>query len=760
MLAGFWRNRILKLPRLVRLSFMKLRMCVCVAAGSFLIPAVPGTAFSQGVQESITGQVRTEMPYRDGTVILTSDQQEEISGNRFRAQGHVIIAFKDIVVTGEAAEYDKETGEGSLTGHIRFSQKDLWLVCSRAEFNIHTQTGAFYDASGYVDRQFFVSGRTVLKTGPDTYKVEEGIATACRDKLPKWSFSASQTNIQIDRTARMRRAIFRVKGIPIFYSPFMVFPMEKKTRSSGLVPFQTGNSTSKGRVFSEGYFQTFGRSADLRIYGDYFSLRGLAVGGIFRIRPNPETRFSLQAYGIHDKLDQGGIQLIVDGESMLKDDWRVVARVNISSNFSFRQAFAESFKSATVSQERAIAFLTRNHDSFSTNIAFDRQEVVFPLRNLVIWKIPSLEFFSLGAPLGGSPFTFSLRASLDGISRMDSNMETQRLVQRLDVHPRITLRLPSFMGFSLMPSIGVRETYYGAQLSDTAPSGTLNQGLHRRYTDVSIDLRMPVLEKDFSYSRFGDFTHTVEPFAVYRRIRGIQALDRTIRFDEEDAIADTNEIEYGITNRVLRIRQTETGTREKYEFLSFSLIQKYYFDPAFGGAFRAGKFNAFYPLNTVTGFYQSTRLSNLAPLTSIFTLTPQKGIHSDIRFDFDTQIQRWRSGSLSTSWQQGRFFFAGTYFKARALELGVLTSNHVQGQIGYGAPDHGLSSSVAVSYNLRTSQWLNSTTSVSYYWDCCGLAAAFNQFDLGQRTESRFTFSFMLKGIGNFGHIRRPESLF
>ena len=28
-----------------------------------------------------------------------------------------------------------------------------------------------------------------------------------------------------------------------------------------------------------------------------------------RARPNPETRFTLEAYGIKDKLNQGGIQL-------------------------------------------------------------------------------------------------------------------------------------------------------------------------------------------------------------------------------------------------------------------------------------------------------------------------------------------------------------------------------------------------------------------------------------------------------------------
>jgi LPS-assembly protein len=760
MLAGFGRKRILKLPGFMLLRYLKHRMIVCMAAVSLLIPVLQRTAISQAVPENVTGQFRAEMPYRDGIVKLTSDHLEAVSESRFRAQGNVVITFMDIVVTGDAAEYDKETGDGLLTGHIRFSQKDLWIVCIRAEFNVHTQTGVFYDASGHIDKQFFVTGRTVFKTGPDIYRVDNGIATTCRDKLPKWSFSASRTDIRMDHTARMRHTIFKVKGIPVFYSPFMIFPMERKTRSSGFVPFQTGNSTSKGRVFSEGYYQTLGKTADLRVYGDYFSLRGLAVGGIFRIRPNPETHFSLQAYGIHDKLDQGGIQLIVDGESMLKGDWRAVAKVNISSNFSFRQAFAESFKSATVSQERATAFLTRNHGSFSTNIAFDREEIVFPLRDLVIRKIPSLEFYSLGTPLGSSPFIFSLRASLDGMSRMDSEIETQRLVQRLDVYPRLTLRLPSFLGFSLLPSVGVRETYYGAQLSDTASSGTVNQSLHRRYTDVSIDLRMPVLEKDFSFSHFGSFTHTVEPFAVYRWIHGIQDLDKTIRFDEQDAIADTNEVEYGITNRILRTARTAAGTEEKYEFMSFSLIQKYYFDPTFGGAFRPGESNAFYPLNTVTGFYQATRLNSLAPLTSIFTLSPQKNMHSDVRFDFDTRVQRWRSGSIATSWQQGKLFFAGTYFKTRTLESGVLTSNHVQGQFVYGSPDSGFSSSVAISYNIRTSQWLNSTTSLSYYWDCCGLAASFNQYDLGQRTESRYTFSFMLKGIGNFGHIRRPESLF
>ncbi len=498
-----------------------------------LAPAKDGSSFD--FQETAQRQVRHEFPYRDGTVTLLADSLTGSPNSLFLAKGRVTITFQDITVSGDEAQYNEKTREGTITGHVRFSQQQQWLTCSRADFNFVTQTGVFYEASGFTDREFFVTGRTILKTGPDRYRVEEGIATTCRETVPKWSLASSRTDIRIDHTARLHNTVFKIKGVPVLYLPYLIFPMEKKTRSSGFIPFHTGSSTSKGRVFSEGYYQTLGKSADFLLYGDYFSLRGLAVGGVLRARPNPETRFTLEAYGIDDKLDQGGIQLTVDGESMLKDGWRAVARVNISSNFSFRQAFADSFRSATVSQERATAFLARNHNSISTNIAFERQEVIFPVRSLVIRKLPSLEFMSLGMPLGRSPFIFSLRTSLDGISRTDSIMETERLVQRMDLYPRLTMRLPSFKGFSLMPSVGIRETYYGAQLSNDDTLKIVNRSLHRRYADLNIELRMSTLERDFVSSGSEISSIRSSPlsctagFTAYKISTGLSALMMRMR---------------------------------------------------------------------------------------------------------------------------------------------------------------------------------------------------------------------------------------
>jgi LPS-assembly protein len=345
------------------------------------------------------------------------------------------------------------------------------------------------------------------------------------------------------------------------------------------------------------------------------------------------------------------------------------------------------------------------------------------------------------------------------MSRIDSRVETPKMVQRFDFYPRLAVRLPSFAGFSLVPSAGIRETLYTARLSEVGTE-VLARSLHRQYADFELDLRMPALEKVFGEGGNRFLKHVVEPVTTYRRIHGIDRLQQTIRFDEEDAIADTNEIEYGIVNRLFVRRDVPGGGRQDFELLALSLIQKYYFDPDFGGAFRPGEPNMFYPLNTVTGFSLTGTRRHLAPTSLVLQLMPQNVMSYDVRADYDTRIQRFRDASLSAFWQQEKIFVAGTYFLTKALEPGTFDSNHIQGVAGFGSPLKNLSASITLSYNIETSKLLNSHSRLGYMWDCCGVAFEFQQYDLGLRTESRFSFSFTLKGIGSFGNIKRPESLF
>ena len=92
---------------------------------------------------------------------------------------------------------------------------------------------------------------------------------------------------------------------------------------------------------------------------------------------------------------------------------------------------------------------------------------------------------------------------------------------------------------------------------------------------------------------------------VYRKLSGINDFDRIIRFDYIDAVADTNEIEFGVANRFFTRRSTEnvtdahatsTGAENRqqlstqpYEALTITLRGKYFFDPFFGGALETGR---------------------------------------------------------------------------------------------------------------------------------------------------------------------------
>ena len=60
----------------------------------------------------------------------------------------------------------------------------------------------------------------------------------------------------------------------------------------------------------------------------------------------------------------------------------------------------------------------------------------------------------------------------------------------------------------------------------------------------------------------------IEPYLTYRYIAGINNFNRMIRFDHIDTAANTNEVEFGVVNRIFTRRYTEAVTSEAQRMLS------------------------------------------------------------------------------------------------------------------------------------------------------------------------------------------------
>jgi LPS-assembly protein len=712
-------------------------------------------------------RVTVEMPYQGGTVTITADKVSREAGDRWIAEGNVILTFQDSVLKAQKVTYDAGTEKAAAEGPLDLRRGVQWLKGSRADLDLKTDTGTIYDADGYTDQELFVKARILIKTGPNTYRAKSGFLTACGEETPKWSFSVRDAKIPLGGNARFTHTFFRIKNIPVFYLPVMLFPTGKKERSSGILMPTTGNSSNKGRRVTQSFYLVLGRSADLIVSETYFSQRGFGHGFTFRTRPNAGSNLDLDGFLVNDRKNQGGASFNGLGETKFGNGYRAVADFNLVSNFLFRQVFSEDFYVATRPTENSRIFLTKNFQIGSANVLLSRDETVNPDRNIVIRSTPALIFHTTARPLFKSLLYLDLDASAGGLSRSDKSIDSG-LTQRIDLFPRTYVSVPLFMGLRATPQVGVRETFYTNSVNvNESGAVTVSPGnIHRNYVEMAVNLEGWGLAKVYRGQSGSGWKHTIEPTMRYRYLHGVDEFDQIIRFDENDAIVNTNEIEYNLFNRFF-IKRKVDGVMVNHEWLSVRIGQKHFFDPDFSGSFEAERrsngfepVNQFAPFTSLTGFHFGGIRRSFSPVVTQVRFTPDPGTSFDVRGDYDPLFGQYRNFSLTGYFIRPRFTVGTSYFVTQKLEPGTFESNQVNGMVSIGTLERGLSVISSFSYDAATSRFLGSLSRVNYFWDCCGVAVEMQSFNLGVRQEKQVRFSFFLKGIGSFGTIKRPPYVF
>ena len=242
---------------------------------------------------------RGEIPQTGDTVTIDSQKQTEI-GKDPKARIVIFEGNVDIRVGTYRLQADKVTdyeAENRVVadGNVVFDQADQQRITgSHAEWNYKTKTGVFINSTGYTNqtqdgtRLYFTADR-IERISLDTIIVINGQITACDEESPKWSFHSNRATIKTGDRARLISPTFRLKGVPVFYFPYASVPIKHRDRASGfLTPTFGGSGSSgpdaKGFRFSEGYFKTLGRSADVTLRGDIYTERGIGIGADVRTR--------------------------------------------------------------------------------------------------------------------------------------------------------------------------------------------------------------------------------------------------------------------------------------------------------------------------------------------------------------------------------------------------------------------------------------------------------------------------------------------
>ena len=706
-------------------------------------------------------------------------------------------------------------------GSVVFDQgDDQRITGATGEWNYKTKLGKFVNSTGFTNQTndgtviYFTADR-VERVALNEVVITNGKFTACEEAVPKWSFTASEARIKPNDRLKLKNARFKVKDITLLPLPYASISIKKEDRSSGFLTPTFGYSTRKGGRISGAYFQTLGRSADVTFRGDLYTSRGIGFGLDVRTRANSRSYFDFGFYAVKDRIfgkkastenpDQGGSIVYAQGVQYFSNGFTAAADVRLTSNLAFRQVFSDGIQQIISPIEVSQVFVNKSWDNYTLNLLARSQVISIPNVRIKTKNLPSINFDKRPSELSFlKNVYFSFKTSLEGVSRReevdDKELYRQQtgglpvvspaLGQRFDIHPQVSIPF-NFKYLTLTATAGTRVTYYSNSFNSLRT--VIGRDIIRKYGEFELDIRPVALARNFyGKNNAFRFRHVIEPYLTYRLVEGVNNFKKLIRFDYTDTETDTNELEFGLTNRFYTRKYTEAITDEAqkrlqqnpdeakknplsiqpYEIFTLTVRGKFFFDRTFGGALIPGQRNQIAPITALTFYTFGGVPRRFSPLNIDATYRPRKTIYVNSRLDVGVNRDGLRAVSATVGYDTKLLKIFQTFYYTRAVSLipslaqyadpngkeaGTLRGSQWSPSVFIGNRDKGLYAGTSLFFDFQNRRaqggkpLISSLYTIGYAYDCCSVALQYYTFNVGIRRENRFQFSFRLKGIGSFG---------
>jgi LPS-assembly protein len=692
-------------------------------------------------------------------VVLHADSQTA-TAEGWHGQGEVQILYQDIDIRCDAADYNRSTGEVVATGNVILDRGPSRFTADEARFNIETKTGVFHNATAFIDPMYTFTGREIEKLDETHYRIDHATFTTCQtDGKPPWSFHVRKAKVEQEGLGHFSSSAMKVQGVPVFYMPYMVWPI-KQERAPGLLFPRLGYSNVRGFNLGLPVFIPIGRSYDTTVFADYYSKGYFGLGNNWRWAPVKGALGEINLYALWDRENEE-TQWKVFGKHSQEDflGFRLLAQVENLSDIDFWQDFDRSFDANTRRDLFSFIFLTRSLGPYSLNLRADHRRTFLTryvppgqdddereTQTVVLSQLPEFEIRSGSTAVFGSQVYLNLISSLSYLyadrGEVVVDNEPQPLVgsyARADVFPQFSYTLPGPPWISVTPRVGGRYTYYTSQYTvndRNRPTGLLDDSIDRLYATGAVDVVGPSFSRVFEggFGAFSKIKHLIEPRIEYRYLTTTTDVTRIPIFDEVDSTPrDANFVNFVFANRVLGRVREGVGTRE---LASLELMQAYSFDA---------------PL---TGIEENPQNSQFGPLGMSLRLTPTPGTGFDARASYDLLYKNLRSTSLAASLMRPIGMLNLTWYQSfRALD-GDRLSSQVRSLIAFRKAGFPLDLSVQLAYNIIDDTFGDQRYGIKYQGSCWNISAQYRDTRIGAFPTREFLIVIGLKGVGALPEIK------
>jgi LPS-assembly protein len=703
-----------------------------------------------------------------GELRVRAETYEQVAKGHFEARGLVDLRLGAMRIQADKADvYEDLQPDGTVKrrlvaeGNVVFIRGEERLAGDRVDMD-ESGRGFFENAVGFVEPGVYIEGRRVERVDDDTYRVEGGKFTSCSQPNARWSFTASSARVEVDDKVVAKNSVLKVKGIPVFYAPYIYYPIRKDGRSTGFLFPHFGYSSYRGFNTGTGFFWAMGRSLDQTFYADTYSKLGYGFGHELRYAQESPSRGTFRTYvfdltqpGAGGTSDPSKLDYDINWNALQMLPSRVRATVNVRkySNLSFQQRFQDSFNrasnrtehwSAALEKDLRLAVLSASMDTTSTYFGTDYARINGRLPGLSLRRFPR--------QVGWGGVVFGLEATAERLQYGDADRVDHWA--RYDFSPSVSrpLRL-SFL--ELNPSVGYRYTRYGASfgLNEDGESAIVGPPLNRSFVEAQLGVQGPTFSRVFDTPGFGyseRFKHTIGPEVSWTYRTRVEDFNFIPKFDGDDYYLGTNQISYSLVQRFYAKRRGPTGKPLPYDFFSWRLMQTYYVQIA------SGQSN-FDPNYSSSAFGPGFKPQHLSPLMSRVRLRPAPVFALDYNLEYDVNFKQIRRSSVAGTLTAPRLALTGGWSRSVRLSedpgqrtvgahslrgnaaLEVLPRRlFVEGSADYDALNH-------ILWQLRGQ--------VRYAVQCCGFSVEYIQYDWNGRNEKQWRFNLELANVGSMGNF-------
>lgn len=491
--------------------------------------------------------------------------------------GNVDVLHGGQQLNADYATYNQQTGELRASGNVRVRDTDMVLQGEEGEWSMVDDEGAMLNVN-YQTREMNARGRAdnVFRQGVSWTSMKNATYTTCPHGDNAWLLSAGRVYLDHDSAVgEATNVVLRVKGLPVFYTPYISFPLDDERKSGFLTP-SIGTSSKNGFDATTPYYWNIAPNRDATITPRYMADRGLMLSGQYRylyqrgagqieagLLSSDRKQRDGEVLNPNYRDDRKHFSLQHQGRTA--SNWLTQVDYNYVSDQQYLEDFGNNLTISSTTHLNRLLLVGYSSQNWTLDARLHGYQTVADVIK-PYQRLPQIVFRST-LPDQAYGLTYETRAEyvlFDHSDRVDG--------QRVDLEPAISLPMAT-PGVFFTPRVALRHTRY--DLNNTSNTNF----------DTTITRTLPVLSLDSGLFfdrplsfRGSSFTQTLEPRAFYlyipeRNQESIPVFDTSVRqfaraslytydrFTGPDRVGDANQLTVGVTSRFINNRTGREGFR-------------------------------------------------------------------------------------------------------------------------------------------------------------------------------------------------------